>query len=345
MKFFVLVPDGLADDPREELGGKTPVEAASTPNLDRIACAGRVGQVKLIPRGMPCGSDVANLAVLGYDPEKHYTGRAPLEAASLGIRLGPDDWALRANLVTVSDGTMADYAAGHISTREATIIIDLLNEKLGTEDVSFHPGVSYRNLLILRNRPKFRVKTVPPHDILGKPVAPHLPARADGKMLRKLMEEAAGLLAGHEVNRVRLELHENPANGIWLWGEGQRPDLPSFRDKFGRRAALISAVDLLKGLAVSVKMDVVVVPGATGYYDTDYAAKGKYACEALRGYELVFVHVEAPDEAGHDGDVRKKITAIENIDRDILGPVVKWLEGCGEPFRVLVLQDHATPVA
>jgi 2,3-bisphosphoglycerate-independent phosphoglycerate mutase len=345
MKFFVLVPDGLADDPREELGGKTPVEAASTPNLDRIARGGRVGQVKLIPRRMPPGSDVANLAVLGYNPKEHYTGRAPLEAASRGIRLGRDDWALRCNLVTVSDRVMADYSAGHISTREATLIIDLLNEKLGATDISFHPGVSYRNLLILRNRPKFAVKTVPPHDISGKPIADYLPARRDGKMLRELMESSARLLADHEVNRVRLELGENPANMIWLWGEGQAPELPSFRDKFGKRAALISAVDLLKGLAVSVKMDVIVVPGATGYYDTDYAAKGKYACEALREYDLVFVHVEAPDEASHDGDLKKKIAAIENIDRHILGPVLKWLQECGQPFRMLVLPDHATPIA
>jgi len=344
MKFFVLVPDGLADEPQEELGGRTPVEAASTPNLDRIARAGRVGQVKLIPRGMSPGSDVANLAVLGYNPKQHYTGRAPLEAASMGIHLGPEDRALRANLVTVSEGVMSDYSAGHISTREATLIMDLLNEKLGTEEISFHPGVSYRNLLILRNRPKFQVKTVPPHDILGKSFASHLPSRQDGKMLRELMEASAGLLGGHEINRVRLELHENPANMIWLWGEGQAPNLPSFQDRFGKRAALISAVDLLKGLAVSVKMDVIVVPGATGYFDTNYAAKGKYACDALREYELVFVHVEAPDEAGHEGDLRKKITAIERIDREVLGPVLATLEERREPFRVLVLQDHATPV-
>ena len=345
MRFCVVVPDGMADDPCEELDGRTPVEAADTPNLDRIAREGRLGQVKLIPKGLPPGSDVANLALLGYDPAQYYTGRAPLEAAAMGIRLGPDDWAVRCNLVTVSDGVMDDYSAGHISSKEATLIMDLLNEKLGTHDLSFHPGVSYRNLLVLRNVHDFDVKTVPPHDITGKRIDDHLPRGRDGKMLREVMTEAARLLEVHEVNRVRLELGENPANTIWLWGEGRPPDLPAFREKFGKHAGLISAVDLLRGLAVSMKMDVIEVPGATGYYDTDYAAKGRYACETLRDHDLVLVHVEAPDEAGHDGDVKKKVEAIERVDAHVTGPVLAWLERSGEPFRILVLPDHATPIA
>ena len=345
MKFCVVVPDGMADDPREELDGRTPVEAADTPNLDTLAREGRLGQVKLIPKGMPPGSDVANLALLGYDPKKYYTGRAPLEATAMGIQLGEDDWAVRCNLVTVSDGVMDDYSAGHISSKEAMLVMDLLNEKLGTHDLSFYPGVSYRNLLVLRNVREFKVKTVPPHDITGKPVDDHLPGGRDGKMLKNIMADAARLLEAHEVNRVRLELGENPANMIWLWGEGRPPALPSFEEKHGKRAAVISAVDLLKGLAISMKMDVIEVPGATGYYDTDYAAKGEYACTALGDHDLVFVHVEAPDEAGHDGDTKKKVEAIEKVDAHVTGPVLDWLKRSGEPFRILVLPDHATPIA
>ncbi len=345
MKFLVVVPDGMADDPRDELGGKTPMEAANAPNLARIAKEGHVGQARLIPKGMPPGSDVANLALLGYDPARYYTGRAPIEAAAQKIVLGPADWALRCNLVTVSDGVMIDYSAGHVSSKEGAVVMDFLNEKLGGESVLFHPGVSYRNLVILRGRGPLEIKTTPPHDIIGKPVTPHLPSGKDAKAVQDLMDQAAALLADHEVNKVRVELGENPANQIWLWGQGQAPTLPSFEEKYHRTAALISAVDLLKGLGLSMKMDVLDVPGATGYFDTDYAAKGKYACEALKTHDLVFVHVEAPDEAGHDGDSRKKVQAIESIDADILGPALEFLENRRDPFRVLVLPDHATPVA
>lgn len=345
MKLCIVVPDGMADDPQEELDGKTPVEAASTANLDRIAREGRLGQVKLIPEGMPPGSDVANLAVLGYDPKRYYTGRAPLEAMAMGIPLGKDDWALRCNLVTVSDRLMNDYSAGHISTDEAVVLIALLNEKMGTDQRTFHPGVSYRHLMVVRDTPQLDVKTTPPHDITGQPIDDYLPGGPNGEMLRELMQRSAGILENHEVNNVRLELGENPANMIWLWGEGKPSELPSFREKYGKEAVLISAVDLLKGIALSIGMDVIRVPGATGYLDTDYAAKGKYACEALDKYDLVFVHVEAPDEAAHDGSVAKKVTAIEEIDKHITGPVLARLEERGEPFRMMVLPDHATPIA
>lgn len=345
MKYCVIVPDGMADDPREELEGETPVEAARTPNMDRVAREGRLGRVKLIPRGMAPASDVANMAVLGYDPAEYYTGRAPLEAASMGVKLGPDDWALRCNLVTVSEDVMEDYSAGHISTQEATLVMDFINERMGSSRIEFRPGVSYRHLMVVRGRPDLDVVTTPPHDITGKPIAEHLPGGPDGPFLRALMEQSEELLLDHEVNNVRVELGENPATMIWLWGEGTRPRMPGFQEEYGVRAALISAVDLLKGLAISMKIDVIDVPGATGYYDTDYAAKGKYACDALREYDLVFVHVEAPDEAGHDANVRKKVEAIEQIDRHIVGPVLEALEGGDGPFRVMVLPDHATPIA
>jgi 2,3-bisphosphoglycerate-independent phosphoglycerate mutase len=285
------------------------------------------------------------MEVLGYDPNRFYTGRAPLEAASLGVKLGPRDWALRCNLVTVSDGIMADYSAGHITTREATLVMDFINEHLGTSQIAFFPGVSYRNLMVLRDRGEFDAVTTPPHDITGQPVEPHLPRGKDGPMLRGLMETSEDLLLDHEVNTVRVELGENPASMIWLWGQGTAPAMPSFEERFGLRAALISAVDLLKGLAISMKMHVIDVPGATGYLDTDYAAKGAYACAAINDYDLVFVHVEAPDEAGHDGNVKDKVEAIEQIDRCIVGPVLRKLEERGEPFRIMVLPDHATPVA
>ena len=345
MKFLVVVPDGMADDPRDELGGKTPMQAANAPNFARIAREGHVGQARLIPKGMPPGSDVANLALLGYNPAEFYTGRAPIEAAAQGIALGPADWAVRANLVTLSDGVMVDYSAGHVASKEAAVIMDFLNERLGGEHVLFQPGVSYRNLVVLRGRGALEVRTTPPHDIIGKPVKAFLPQGKDAPVLQDLMDAAAALLADHEVNKVRLELGENPASHVWLWGEGQALALPSFQEKYGKTAALISAVDLLKGLGKSMKMDVLDVPGATGYYDTDYAAKGKHACEALRTHDLVFVHVEAPDEAGHDGDTRKKVQAIESIDAQILGPALEFLENRREPFRVLVLPDHATPIA
>ena len=272
MKYAVIVPDGMADEPLVELGGRTPLEAADTPNMDALAQAGRVGQVRLIPEGLDPGSDVANMSLMGYDPQKHYTGRAPIEAAAMGITLGPEDVAFRCNLVTAVDGQMADYSAGHISTKEATILIDQLNEKLGSDEISFHPGVSYRHLMVIRGAGEMDIKTTPPHDILGRSVKPYLPRGADSELVCDLMVRSEALLADHEVNVVRRDLGENPATGIWLWGQGGALRLESFRDRFGLGGALISAVDLLKGLAVSIGLDVVLVPGATGYFDTDYGA-------------------------------------------------------------------------
>ena len=343
MKYACIVADGMADEPIESLGGRTPLEVANTPNMDALAQAGRVGQVRLIPEDMQPGSDVANLSFLGYDPAKSYTGRAPIEAAALGLSLAPGDLAVRCNLVTIVDGVMVDYSAGHISTREATALIDFLNEKLGTAQVSFHPGVSYRHVVVLRGAGKLDLRTTPPHDIIGRKVEKFLPKGSDAGVLGDLMAKAEILVGTHDINVVRRDLGENPATGIWLWGQGEALQLESFHKRFGLRGALISAVDLLKGLAVSAGLDVILVPGATGYLDTDYAAKGKYASLALTDYDVVFVHVEAPDEASHEGNVDAKIAAIERIDADVVGPVWETLKAAGE-YRILVAPDHATPI-
>ncbi len=343
MKYACIVPDGMADEPLEQLNGRTPLEVADTPNMDALAQSGRVGQVRLIPRGMEPGSDVANMSLMGYDPAVFYTGRAPIEAAALGVALGEGDVAFRCNLVTVVDGQMVDYSAGHISTKEATVLIDLLNEKLGTAEISFHPGVSYRHLTVLRGVGKMDIRTTPPHNIIGQLVKGHLPIGRDSETVLQLMAQAETRLTTHEINDVRRDLGENPTTGIWLWGQGEALSLESFRKRFGINGALISAVDLLKGLAISAGLDVIIVPGATGYLDTDYAAKGKYACRVLTDYDLVMVHVEAPDEAGHEANIDGKIAAIERVDADVVGPVWETLKESGD-YRMLVVPDHATPI-
>ncbi len=343
MKYALIVADGMADEPIESLGGRTPLEAAHTPNMDALAQTGRVGQVRLIPQSMDPGSDVANLSLFGYDPAKFYTGRAPIEAASLGLQLADDDCALRCNLVTLDEGRMIDYSAGHISTREAVLLIDFLNEKLGSAEVSFHPGVSYRHIVILRGVGRLDLDTTPPHDITGKKVSRYLPKGVDAETILDLMQRAEALLESHDVNVVRRDLGENPATNIWLWGQGGPLRLESFQHRFGLSGALISAVDLLKGLAVSAGLDVITVPGATGYLDTDYVAKGKYASRALADYDIVIVHVEAPDEASHEGDVSKKIAAIERIDADVVGPLWETLKAAADK-RVLGTPDPATPM-
>lgn len=343
MKYACIVPDGMADEPLEQLNGRTPLEVANTPNMDALAQSGRVGQVRLIPRGMEPGSDVANMSLMGYDPAVFYTGRAPIEATALGVTLGEGDVAFRCNLVTVVDGQMVDYSAGHISTKEATVLIDLLNEKLGTAEISFHPGVSYRHLTVLRGVGKMDIRTTPPHDIIGQLVEGHLPSGRDSETVLQLMAQAETRLTTHEINDVRRDLGENPTTGIWLWGQGEALKLESFRKRFGVNGALISAVDLLKGLAINAGLDVIIVPGATGYLDTDYAAKGKYACRVLTDYDLVMVHVEAPDEAGHEANIDEKIAAIERVDAHVVGPVWETLKESGD-YRMLVVPDHATPI-
>ena len=343
MKYAVVVPDGMADHPIERLGNRTPLEAAATPNMDIVAASGRLGLVCHTPLVLPPGSDVAMLSVLGYDPTTCYTGRAPLEAASMGIELGPSDVAFRCNLVTVDGDAMADHSAGHISNREAAVLVELLNEKLGSDTVRFYPGVGYRHLMVYRGPERLTAECTPPHDILDQPIARHLPRGAGADLLIRLMERSRGLLAGHDINDVRIDLGENPANMIWLWGGGTRPSLEPFAQRYGKRGAVIAAVDLVRGIAASVGLDIIKVEGATGYIHTNFAGKGQAAIEALGTHDFAFVHIEAPDEASHQGNIQAKVDAIEAVDEHIVGPLLAALASRGE-YRLLVLPDHPTPL-
>jgi 2,3-bisphosphoglycerate-independent phosphoglycerate mutase len=341
MKYAIIIPDGAADLPIAELGGKTPLEAAHTPNMDRIAATGKVGTVRNVPKGMYCGSDVAIMSVLGYDPRQYYTGRAPLEAAAQGLTLAPDETVFRCNLITVVDGLMEDYSAGHISTGEAAALIGELNRILGGEHVKFHPGISYRHLMTFKG--DMQVETTPPHDITGKPVQQFLPTGKGADLLRTIIDRSQAILATHEINTVRRDLGENPATSVWLWGQGKMPQLPDFRSRFGVSGAAITAVDLIRGMARLIGWTNIDVQGATGYIDTNYAGKGAAAAEALDKYDLVLVHVEAPDEAGHIGNVDAKVQAIASIDQHVVGPLMTRLRKEGDDWRILVLPDHPTP--
>ncbi len=334
----------MADLPLDQLDGKTPVEAASTPNSDLVAQTGSMGIARTVPEGFEPGSDVATLCLLGYDPKEYYTGRAPLEAANLGLELGPDDWAFRCNLVTVKDDILEDFSAGHISNEEATSLIATLHAALADGVISFHSGKSYRNIMLYRRNDDMSAYCVPPHDIMGMPVPQNLPKGAGSDILVKIMEVSQTILSRHDVNLRRLSLKKAPANMVWLWGQGKRPSIPTFRDRYGvSTGAVITAVDLLKGLGRYLGWDVIEVPGATGYLDTDYGAKGRYAKEALKDHDIVLVHVEAPDEAAHQGDVAEKIRAIENVDKYVLGPVLSELKRHGE-YRLLYMPDHYTVI-
>ncbi len=349
MKFALLIPDGMWDQPVKSLGGKTPLEMAHTPNMDELAKEGSVGLVRTVPEGFHPGSDVANMSLLGYAPEKYYSGRAPLEAANLGVEIGPDEVAFRCNFVTVSGGKMLDYSAGHISTSESEYLIDDLNRGLGSESVRFYAGTSYRNLLVLKD-PEYRrfleIECVAPHDILGKEIAPYFPRGKNQRLvslLKSLMLSSQDILAKAQVNKVRLDLRENPATMIWLWGQGIGVDMPSFEEKFGLSGGLISAVDLLKGLGRKVGLEVVEVEGATGYYDTNYRGKALAGIDVLSEKEFVMIHIEATDEAGHNGHVDEKIKAIERFDQIIVKEVSEYMLSVGG--RVLIAPDHPTPVA
>ena len=347
MKYAILVGDGMSDYRLDDLDGRTPLQAARTPEMDRIAKEGMTGMARTVPRNMDASSDVANMSIFGYDPKEFYTGRGPLEAASMGIELGPDDVAFRANLVTVSDGVMVDYSAGHISSNEAAVLIELLGGKFSRRGVRFYPGVSYRHLMIV---PEVKLsgghghlRCVPPHDITGKPIMENLPRGKGAKFLGEIMTGSQFMLADHEINTIRVDLGENPADMLWLWGQGKKPSMPLFKERHGVDGAVISAVDLIKGMALCIGLKVIDVPGATGYYDTDYAAKAEYALRALEGADFVFVHVEAPDEAGHNGDLGEKIRAIENFDEKVVGRIADGMRRMGE-HRILVMPDHPTPV-
>jgi 2,3-bisphosphoglycerate-independent phosphoglycerate mutase len=337
----------MADYPLEKLQGRTPLQVARTPNLDRLARDGATGLAVTIPPNMSAGSDVASLSIVGYDPRLYYRGRGPLEAVSLGLEPAPDEVVFRCNLVSVSDGLMRDYSAGHISSQEARVLIEALNRELKVDGVTFYPGVSYRNVVTMKEsllqEGKGPLECVPPHAISGRAVEGNLPTGQGSSLLRELMEKSVAILAAQPVNLVKIDLGENPANMIWLWGGGKLERPPSFRERFGVTGAVIAAVDLIKGIGKLIGLKAVDVPGATGYYDTDYDAKAQYAIQALHEDDFVLVHVEAADEAGHNGDILEKITAIERFDAKIVGKVLEKLEEWGE-FRVLAMPDHYTPI-
>ena len=343
VKYVIIVPDGAADNPLECFGGKTVIEAAETPNMDRIAIEGRQGVVSTVPPGFLPGSDVAMMSLLGYDPAKYYTGRAPIEAVAQQIPLAANDWVFRCNLVTCADGKMADHSAGHISTKEALEMVAELKATLETETVKFYPGVSYRHLCVINGIDFSKVTTQPPHDVIGQKVAKTLPKGKHADVLNELMAKSQQLFENHPINRVRRDLGENTVSTIWLWGQGQKAVLERFSKKYGKHGAAITAVDLVRGLAKLIGFDLIAVEGATGYVDTNYAGKGQAAIAALEKYDLVFVHIEASDEAGHSGNPQQKKKAIEQIDKFIVGPVYDALKQY-EQYRILVMPDHPTPV-
>jgi 2,3-bisphosphoglycerate-independent phosphoglycerate mutase len=356
MKYAIVIPDGCADEPMELLDGKTPLEAARTPHMDRVAKEGVCGLANNTPLHLPAGSEVANLCLLGYDPDRYFTGRAPLEAAAQGIELGPDDWAIRCNLVTIEDQIMVDFTADHVSTAEATELLAALQDavaKCGVngiepEKLQFVAGVSYRNLLIYRGSagqaPPFsrETRTRAPHDLTDGPVTEDFPRGPGSVLLNELMSLSVGVFADHPVNAKRVADGKKPVTNVWLWGLGGAPSLTPFAERFGVKGVMITAVDLLRGIGALVGWPRIEVEGATGYLDTDYAAKGRAAIKALESYDLVCVHIEAPDEASHEGRADAKIEALERIDEAIVGPLLEALASYGD-YRILVTPDHPTP--
>ena len=348
MKYVIIIPDGCADEPQDSLQGRTPLQAARTPAMDSVAQRGIVGGASHVPPHLPAGSAVANLSLLGYDPDRYFTGRAPLEAAAQGIELGPDDWAIRCNLVTVEDQVMRDFTADHISSDEAQELLTSLQQHVGRDYLEFIPGVSYRNLLIFRTANRqapfsSETRCTPPHDLTDKPIVDDYPRGPGCELLCDLMNQSVSVFENHPVNQARAGAHRLPATNIWLWGSGQAPQLTPFAQQHGKTGAMITAVDLLRGLAKLVGWDVIEVPGATGYTDTDYAAKGRYAIDHLARTDVLCVHIEATDEASHEGDVQAKIAALEAIDQHIVGPVCSAAASHGA-HRVLISPDHPTPV-
>ncbi len=350
MKYIVMLGDGMADRPAPELDGKTPLELAKKPNMDFLAAHGMVGICRTVPEGMPPGSDTANLSVMGYDPAVCYSGRSPLEAVSMGIDLQPDDVTFRCNLVTLSDEenyedcTMVDYCAGDISTEEAAELVHFLDAQLGTEERKLYAGISYRHCLVMHHA-QTGSDCTPPHDISLKPIKEYLPKGRYGEQLLALMKRSRELLKDHPVNQKRVKEGKNPATSCWFWGEGTKPALESFRKKFGVRGGVISAVDLIKGIGICAGLKSVDVPGATGYIDTNFRGKAEAAWGLLQdGCDMVYIHVEAPDECGHRHEPENKVKSIELIDREILGYLIPKLQESGEPFSILLMPDHPTPL-
>ncbi len=353
-KIVIIIPDGCADHPVESLGGKTSLQVANVPAMDAIVKAGIVGRADNVPSRYTPGSEVANMSLLGYDPDIYFTGRAPIEAAAQGIQLGPHDWAVRCNLVTIQDQIMVDFTADHVSNDEARQLLQTAQQHLGTPQLEFVPGVSYRNLLIYRGNAgdgqtnpvapfSKDTRTTAPHDLTDMNVQDDFPRGPGSDLLSRLMDESSALFADHPVNQARRAANRKQVTNLWLWGLGGAPTLPSFASKFGMQGAMITAVDLLRGLAVLVGWDRIEVEGATGYLDTNYAGKGQAAIEALKKYDVVCVHIEAPDEASHEGRVDEKIKALERIDEHIVRPVHEALRRF-EDYRILVMPDHPTPV-
>lgn len=350
VRYIVLLGDGMADWPLEELGGKTPLQVAHKPNMDALAKRSVMGMVNTIPEGMPAGSDVANLSVFGFNPKEVYTGRSPLEAISMGIKLSGEDIALRCNLVTLSeteeyaDATMLDYSAGEITTEESSELIKAIAQELNQEGLTFYPGVSYRHCLVWNKGP-LEIDLTPPHDISGKPIGSHLPKGMNSEVLLELMKKSREILKSHPVNLRRIEKELNPATSIWLWGQGKKPSIPLFVEKYGLCGSVISAVDLIRGIGKASGMKSVEVPGATGNIHTNFKGKALAALEELKsGRDFIYIHVEAPDECGHQGQLQDKIRSIELIDSEVLGTLIKGLEG-GEDYSIMILPDHPTPIA
>ncbi len=343
MKYALILPDGAADEPIPDLDGKTALEAARTPNMDAIVSMGRIGTVRTVPDGFIPGSDVATLSVVGYDPNKYYTGRAPLEAVAQKIRLEKDELVFRCNLVTIVDGIMEDFSAGHITQKEAERLVGDLQEAMGDDRIRFHTGVSYRHLMTMKQAGGMKLKCTAPHDIPGKKIDSYLPSGKGSDLIRGLMERSKEILGPHEINQVRGDLGENPATQVWLWGQGPMMQLPSFKERFGVKGSAITAVDLIRGIAMSAGWNLIEVEGATGYLDTNYRGKGEAAVAALDQVDMITVHIEAPDEAGHNGDAAAKVKAIEEVDRHVVGPVLAKLQTF-DAYRILCLPDHPTPV-
>lgn len=348
MKYIIVLGDGMADEPIESLGGKTPLEYAQTPVMDRLAPVSDMGMAATIPEGMKPGSDTANLAVLGYDPKQYYTGRSPLEALSIGVDMCMTDVAIRCNIVTLSEGDCAyeereilDHSSGEISTEDADVLLQAVKEVFENEEYHFYTGTSYRHLLIWENGSV--VELTPPHDILGQKVGPYLP---EDMILAAMMKRSYDILNNHPINLERAKRGENKANSLWFWGAGTRPALSSFKEKTGKKGAMISAVDLLKGIAVGAGMTNIAVEGANGGLDTNYEGKAGAAVQALieDGHDFVYVHVEAPDEMGHQGSVEKKVKAIEYLDQRLIGIIAGQMDASGEDYRLLVMPDHPTPI-
>lgn len=348
MKYIVMLGDGMADRPLKELRGKTPLQKAKKPNMDRLAREGIIGTVRTIPEGFHPGSDIANLNILGYNPSEYYSGRAPLEAASMGIKLKKDDIAYRCNLVSLKfsknrmSAVMEDYSSDHITTDEARELIHEMNKAVGTEKIRFYPGMSYRHIMVWSGG-ESNNECIPPHDITGKDIIDYLPVGKGEDVLRRLMLSSTDILSNHPVNRQRIKQGKKPANSIWLWGQGKKVGLPPYKEKYSLQGALVSAVDLIKGIGICAGFKILNVPGITGYLDTNYVGKAEAALKALKKNDFAFIHVEAPDEAGHSGNSRDKIRAIEDFDAFVVGTVLKGMESFDE-YRILLLPDHATPI-